>query len=92
MMWRHLSPGGPTAFGFRHPRFSELGEAARFSIDEKFRGRAYAEMSQIVLEQLPWIIVLHPIESYGVQKAVDWTPYSNQQIELRAFNLKLQKG
>jgi peptide/nickel transport system substrate-binding protein len=91
MMWRHLSPGGPTAFGFRHARFSELGEGARFSIDEKFRGKAYAEMSQIVLEQLPWIIVLHPIESYGVQKVVDWTPYSNQQIELRAFNLQIKK-
>ncbi len=88
MMWRHLSPGGPTSFVFRNPRFIELGEAARFSIDEKFRGQAYAEMTKIVLEDLPWIIIVHPVESYGLRKTVDWTPYSNQQIELRAFNLK----
>ena len=75
---------------FRLPE-SPLHRARRgrgFSIDEKFRGQAYAEMTKIVLEDLPWIIVVHPVESYGVRKAVDWTPYSNQQIELRAFNLK----
>jgi peptide/nickel transport system substrate-binding protein len=88
MMWRHLSPGGPTHFWFRHPRFDELGDGARFSIDEKFRGEAYKEMTKLMLEYLPWIVVIQPIESYGVQKYLDWKPYSNQQLELRNFNLK----
>ena len=39
MMWRHLAPGGPNAYWFRNPRFDELGNAARFSVDEKLRGR-----------------------------------------------------
>src|SRR5438128_3959101 len=42
MMWRLLGPGGPQDY-WRHPRFDELGEAARFSVDEKFRGQAYRD-------------------------------------------------
>jgi peptide/nickel transport system substrate-binding protein len=36
MMWRLLAPGGPQDY-WRHTRWDELGEAARFSVDEKFR-------------------------------------------------------
>ena len=39
MMWRLMSPGGPHDY-WRHPEFDELGNAARFSLDEKFRGEA----------------------------------------------------
>lgn len=49
MMWRHLAPGGNTRFWQFSPRFDELGAAARFSIDEKFRGQTYKEMTTIVL-------------------------------------------
>jgi peptide/nickel transport system substrate-binding protein len=69
----------------------ELGTAARFSLDEKARGQAYREMTAILLEHLPWIPVLQPIESYGVQKSLDWKPYSSQQLELRTFNLKVRR-
>jgi peptide/nickel transport system substrate-binding protein len=87
MLWRLLSPGGPMDY-WRHPRFDELGDAARYSVDEKFRGQAYKEITGIFLENFPWIPVLQPIESYGLQKEVDWKPNSNQQFELRRFNLK----
>jgi hypothetical protein len=40
MMCRLLAPGGLQDY-WRHPEFDELGEAARFGIDEKFRGEAY---------------------------------------------------
>jgi peptide/nickel transport system substrate-binding protein len=92
MMWRHLLPGGPTQFWFRNPRFDELGDAARFSIDEKFRGEAYTEMTKMMLEYLPWIVVIQPIDSYGLQKYLDWMPYSNQQLELRRFNMKFKRA
>ena len=49
-------------------------------------------MTKIFLENLPWIPILQPIESYGVQKHVDWKPNSNQQFELRRFNLKLARA
>ena len=91
MMWRHLAPGGNTRFWQFSPRFDELGAAARFSIDEKFRGQTYKEMTTIVLEEVPWIPIIQPIESYGVQKYLDWLPYSNQQLEIRRFNLKFRR-
>lgn len=92
MMWRHLAPGGPNAYWFRHPRFDELGNAARFSVDEKFRGEAYKEMIRLELEYLPLIPILQPMELYGLQKYVDWKPYANQTMEFRRFNLKLTRA
>src|SRR5881296_653485 len=91
MMWRLLSPGGPQDY-WRHPRFDELGEAARFSVDEKFRGEAYREMTKVFLEHFPWVPVIQPYEDYGLQKYVEWTPNPNQQFEVRRFNLKLRRA
>jgi peptide/nickel transport system substrate-binding protein len=91
MFWRLLSPGGPQDY-WRHARFDELGEAARFSIDEKFRGQAYKEMTKIFLEHLPWIPVIQPYEDYGLQKFVDWTPNPNQQFEIRRFAFKFRRA
>jgi peptide/nickel transport system substrate-binding protein len=91
MMWRLLAPGGPQDY-WRHPEFDELGQAARFSVDEKFRGDAYRKMTRVFLEHFPWIPVIQPYEDYGVQKYVEWTPNPNQQFEVRKFNLKLRRA
>jgi peptide/nickel transport system substrate-binding protein len=91
MLWRLLGPGGPMDY-WRDAKFDELGNAARFSVDEKFRGEAYRDITKIFLENLPWIPVLQPYEDYGLQKYVDWTPNPNQQFEIRKFNLKLRRA
>ncbi len=91
MMWRLLGPGGPQDY-WRHARWDELGEAARFSVDEKFREGAYREMTKIFLEHLPWIPIIQPYEDYGVQKYVEWTPDPLQQLEIRRFNFKLRRA
>jgi len=91
MMWRLLGPGGPQDY-WREAKFDELGNAARFSVDEKFRGQAYKEMTKIFLENLPWLPVIQPYEDYGLQKYVEFTPNPNQQFELRRFNLKLRRA
>ena len=91
MFWRLLSPGGPQDY-WRNARFDELGEAARFSVDEKFRGQAYKEMTKIFLEHLPWIPVIQPYEDYGVQKYIEWTPNPNQQFEIRRFAFKFRRA
>src|SRR6266850_1241310 len=91
MMWRLLSPGGPMDY-WRDARWDELGSAARFSVDEKFRAGAYKEMSKIFLEQLPWLPVIQPYEDYGLQKYVEFAPNPNQQFEVRRFNLKLRRA
>jgi peptide/nickel transport system substrate-binding protein len=91
MMWRLLSPGGPQDY-WRHPEFDELGAAARFSVDEKFRGEAYRKMTRIFLEHFPWIPVVEPNEADGLQKHVEWTPNPNQAFEIRRFNLKFRRA
>jgi peptide/nickel transport system substrate-binding protein len=91
MFWRLLAPGGPQDY-WRHARFDELGEAARFSVDEKFRGQAYKEMTKIFLEHLPWIPVVQPYEDYGLQKYIEWTPNPNQQFEIRRFAFKFRRA
>ena len=91
MMWRLLSPGGPQDY-WRHAEFDELGAAARFSVDEKFRGEAYRKMTRIFLEHFPWIPIVQPYEDYGLQKYVDWTPNPNQAFEIRRFNLKFRRA
>jgi peptide/nickel transport system substrate-binding protein len=91
MAWRLLGPGGPQDY-WRDPKFDELGNAARFSVDEKFRGQAYKEMTKIFLEHLPWLPVIQPYEDYGLQKYVEFTPNPNQQFEVRRFNFKLRRA
>jgi peptide/nickel transport system substrate-binding protein len=91
MMWRLLGPGGPQDY-WRHPEFDELGNAARFSVDEKFRGEAYRKMTRIFLEHLPWIPVIQPYEDYGLARYVDWTPNPNQQFEIRRFNFRFRRA
>jgi peptide/nickel transport system substrate-binding protein len=90
MMWRLLSPGGQQDY-WRHPEFDELGNAARFSLDEKFRGEAYKKMTRIFLEHNPWIVVIQPYEDYGLQKYVEFTPNPNQQFEIRRFNFRMRR-
>ena len=91
MMWRLLGPGGPQDY-WRHAEFDELGNAARFSVDEKFRGEAYKKMTKIFLEHFPWVPVVQPYEDYGLQKHVEWTPNPNQQFEIRKFNFKFRRA
>jgi peptide/nickel transport system substrate-binding protein len=91
MMWRLLGPGGPQDY-WRHPEFDEMGNAARFSVDEKSRGDAYRKMTRIFLEHFPWIPVIQPYEDYGLQKYVEWTANPNQQFEIRRFNFKFRRA
>jgi peptide/nickel transport system substrate-binding protein len=91
MMWRLLAPGGVQDY-WRHPEWDQLGEAARFSIDEKFREEAYRKMTRIFLEHNPWIVVLQPYDDYGLQKYVEWAPHPLQFIELRNYTLSIKRG
>jgi peptide/nickel transport system substrate-binding protein len=91
MMWRLLAPGGPQDY-WRHPEFDELGNAARFSLDEKFRGEAYKKMTKLLLEYNPWILIIQPDEDYGLQKHVQFTPNPNQQFDVRPFNFHMRRA
>ena len=91
MMWRLLGPGGPQDY-FRDPEWDELGNAARYSLDEKFRGETYRKMTKIMLEKaFGWVIVMQPYEDYGLQRYVEFTPNPNQQLEVRKFNFRMKR-
>jgi peptide/nickel transport system substrate-binding protein len=92
MMWRLLGPNGPQDY-FRDAEWDELGNAARFSLDERFRAEAYRKMTKIMLDKaFGWVIIMQPYEDYGLQKHLDFTPNPNQQFEVRRFNLKLRRA
>ena len=91
LMWRILGPGGGHDM-WRHPRFDELGRAAQSSVDDQFRHEAYREMTDIFLEHLPMIPVLQPPDLYGLRRSVDWSPYPITRIDLRRYNLRVQRG
>src|SRR5882672_9366667 len=90
MMWRLLGPGGPQDY-WREARFDELGNAARVSVVEEFRGEESRDMTRIFLENFPWLPVLQPYEDYGLQKYVEFTPNPTQQFEIRRFNFRFRR-
>lgn len=90
MMWRLLGPGGIQDF-WRHPEFDALGEEAHYSLDQERRAEIYKRMIEIFDEHMPWIPVIQPYLLYGVQNYVEWQPMGNQLMNLRAYNLKLNK-
>jgi len=88
MMWRLLGPGGPQDY-WRQEEWDALGAEARTSLDPAQRQANYYRMYEIFLENYPWIPVLQPFESYGVANTIEWYPYANQILDLRADNLAL---
>ncbi len=88
MMWRLLAPGGAQDY-WRQEEFDRLGMEARTSLDSALREQNYRRMFEIFRENLPWIPVIQPLESYGVSNSIEWYPFSNQYFNLRADNLQL---
>ena len=90
MLWRLIGPGGPQDY-WRDPEFDRLGNEARFSLDEKLRAEDYKKMTDIFLQNFPWIPVVQPVESYGVQNYLSWRPNPNQLFQLRKEVLKFNR-
>jgi len=91
MMGRLLSPHQPHDY-WRHGEFDRLAIAARRSDDERARADAYRKMTAIFLDQNPWIVVLQPVEEYGLRRYVEFTPSPDQQFELRRFNFRMRRA
>lgn len=71
-----------------NPRFNELGEQQRRTLDQKARYRMIQEMIDIWLDEAPGTVLYIPIEHYGVRTGVEWTPYSFYYMDFRPDNLK----
>jgi peptide/nickel transport system substrate-binding protein len=90
MMWRLLGPGGAYDY-WRDPEFDRLGDEARFTMDMKLREANYKKMSDVFLENFPWLPVVQPVESYGVQSYLSWRASPNQTLQLRKEVLKFNR-
>ena len=73
-----------------NPRFNELGNAARKTLDKEFRFDAYQEMLDIWTDEAPGTELYIPVENYGVRTDVDWMPYSFYYMDLRPSNLSFK--
>ena len=91
MMGRLLSPGQPHDY-WRHDEFDRLAVAARSSADERGRAEAYRRMTAIFLQENPWIVVLQPVEDYGLKRYVEFTPSPDQQLDLRPPNFQMRRA
>jgi peptide/nickel transport system substrate-binding protein len=90
MMGRLLSPGQPHDY-WRHDAFDRLASAARSGADERVRVEAYRKMTTIFLDENPWIVILQPMEDYGLRGYVEFTPSPDQQFDLRRFNFRMRR-
>lgn len=87
MVWRQLSPGAPNDY-WRNPEWDKLMEEARSTLDEAKRRQLYDAAHKIYLEYQIMIPVIQPVESYGIQRYIDWKPRANQAFEIEEVKLK----
>lgn len=83
-LWRLFHPNG---FGGKYwegsqpgQRFHELMEQARYSLDPEQRKQLYAEATQIIHEEKPWLELFQEVIVYGVSKRVDFKPRPDYRL------------
>ena len=90
MMGRLLSPGQPHDY-WRHDEFDRLAITARRTADDHARSEAYRKMTKIFLDENPWIVVVQPVEDYGLRRYVQFTPNPDQLFDLRRVNFRMRR-
>ena len=73
------------------PEFNRLGEEARATLDVKKRYDDYQKMLDIWEKEAPGTVLYVPVENYGVNKDVNWSPYPFYYSDFRAYNLSFKK-
>lgn len=88
--WLRWGPGTATQRDWwtpENPRFNELGEQQRRTLDQQFRYQAFQQALDIWEEEAPGTVLWIPIEHYAIRRTVRWTPYSFYYMDLRPDNL-----
>lgn len=90
-LWRNWGPDNSfQKRGYWKPEeFNRLGLEARSILDQKRRYEIYQRMMDIFEEDAPGTVLYIPLESYGLRKGVDWTPYPIYYFDPRAYNLSV---
>jgi peptide/nickel transport system substrate-binding protein len=85
-VWRLAGPGAPSAY-LRIPEWEAIMQQAVVTFDPVKRRHMYLEAQKFFMDHLMWIPVIQPIESYGVQKFIDWKPRGNQILRVDRVRL-----
>ncbi len=75
-----------------NPKWDELYEKARFSMDVKERKQAYAELNRIAQDEVPYILLYQPYESFAMRSDIEWkipTNYRPYTLGFRAGQIKV---
>jgi peptide/nickel transport system substrate-binding protein len=90
-LWRNWGPDNNfQKRGYWKPEeFNTLGQEARSILDQNKRYQNYQRMMDIFEEDAPGTVLYIPLESYGLRKGIDWTPYPIYYFDARAYNLKI---
>jgi peptide/nickel transport system substrate-binding protein len=90
-MWRLFHPNG---FGGKYwvgsqpgQRFHELMEQARYTLDQKKRKAIYAEATQIIHEEKPWLELFQEVVVYGVSRRVSFRPRADYRLIVSEMTL-----
>lgn len=90
-LWRNWGPDNTyQQKGYwKNDEFNRLGAEARTILDKDRRIANYHRMLDIFEEDAPGTVLYIPLESYGLKKGIDWTPYPIYYFDPRAYNLKV---
>jgi peptide/nickel transport system substrate-binding protein len=71
MFWQWLQPGGLIDY-WRHPQWDQLMEQVRHLHDRQARTAMYRHAAEILLDEVPVLIILQPEKSFGLKKGLHW--------------------
>lgn len=90
-LWRLFHPSG---FGGKYwvgsqpgQRFHELMEQARYTLDQKKRKALYAEATQIIHDEKPWLELFQEVVVYGVSRRVTFKPRADYRLIVSEMTL-----
>ena len=71
--------------------FNRLGEEAHSTLDQRLRYENYQKMLDIWEEDAPGTVLFDPVEFYGVNASINWSPYSFYCMDFRPYNLSFDE-
>ncbi|HEX9017139.1 MAG TPA: ABC transporter substrate-binding protein, partial [Chloroflexota bacterium] len=77
MVWRLTGPNGPQEY-LKMPEWQSIMEKAVSTVDPAQRKALYLDAQKIYMQYQVWTPIIQPVESYGVQRFIDWKPRGNQ--------------
>lgn len=77
----------PTKNNYENQLVTQLVSEARATFDNARRAALYAQVQEIIHEELPWLILFQQVDLYGVRSDLVWTPRPDGKIEVRTISV-----